>query len=186
MNNSIISLCIFLDGNNNIYLVKSSRKDKKFPLSTTPNVGCKLEDIPISGESKSQLIDLIYDTLNYSIIQREINLDQYTYMVISIKLSSISKNIKLSNNEMGIYPEDSTVLLYFIDITDYKKNLIKDVVSSIKNFNFSFFDILKFIGLKNIIIYLVFVQTFNFFITNRFVEYAEKKIGDSVIELLTK
>jgi hypothetical protein len=186
MNNSIISLCIFLDSDSNIYLVKSSKKDKKFPLSTSPNVGCKLDDFPISGESKSQLIDLIYDTVNYSMIQREINLDSMTYSVVSVLLSSISKNIKLSNNEMGIYPDTSTVLMYFIDISDYKRNLVKEVVSTIKNFDFSFLDILKFVGLKNIIIYLLLVQTFNFFITDRFVEFVEEKIGDSIIEFLTQ
>lgn len=186
MNNSIISLCIFMDSDSNIYLVKSSKKDKKFPLFTSPIVGCKLEDFPISGDSKGQLIDLIYDTLHYSMVQREITFEPYTYMVVSILKSTISKNIKLSNNEMGIYPDESTVLMYFIDISDHKQNLIKDVVSTIKNFDFSFFDILKFIGLKNIVIYLLFVQTFNFFITDRFVEYIEKRIGNSIIELLTQ
>lgn len=186
MNNSIISLCIFMDSDSNIYLVKSSKKDKKFPLSTSPNVGCKLEDFPISGDSKGQLIDLIYDTLHYSMLQREITIDSQIYSVVSVLLSSISKNVELSNNEMSIYPDSSTVLMYFVDISDYKKNLVKEVVSTIKNFDFSFFDILKFIGLKNIVIYLLFVQTFNFFITDRFVEYIEKRIGDSIIELLTQ
>lgn len=186
MNNSIISLCLFLDSDSNIYLIKSSKKDKKFPLSTSPNMGCKLDELPISGNSKSQLIDLVYDTIHYSIVQREITFEPYTYMVVSILLSTISKNIELSNNEINLYPEKSTVLMYFIDISDQKKNLIKDVVSNVKNFDFSFFDILKFVGLKNIIIYLLLVQTFNFFITNKLVEYVEDKIGDSIIESLTQ
>lgn len=186
MNNSIISLCISIDSSDNIFLVKISKKDKKFPLSKAPYLGCKLDDAPINGESKSQLLDLIYDTRNYSMVQREITFDNYIYQVISVSLETIVNNIKMCNTELNNYPPKSTILMYFIDITEQKKNLIKDVVSTIKNFNFSFFDILKFIGIKNIIIYLFLVQSFNFFITNRLVQFVEKKIGDSLVEILIK
>lgn len=185
MNNSIISVCVSIDNNENVFLVKVSRKDKKFPLSKSVFLGCKLDDAPISDESKSQLLDLIYDTYNYSMLQREISLGNYNYQVISVLLDTIVKNLKLANNELNIYPPESTVLMYFIDITDQKNNLIKEVVSSIKNFNFSFLDILKFVGVKNIIIFLFFVQSFNFLITNKVVEFVEQRIGDSIIEIFS-
>lgn len=181
MSNSIVSVCIFLSAREKLYLIKSTRKDNVFPLSANYSGIC-FDDLKISGKSKNDLTDLVYDTLKYSLIQREINLEGNSYFATAVLLSSVLDNISVSNPDLKLYPPKSTVLVYFTDISYLEKILINKISDSIQKYNITFFDIIKFLGIRRIVIFLLVIELFNFFLNEKLIKKIITQMDNNIIE----
>lgn len=161
----IVSVSIFMDHNDNIFLIKSTKKDKDFPLEVR-TTGCKLEELKISGKSKNELIDLIYDTQKNKLIQRKININYKCYLATSILLNSIINNISIKNKDLFLYPPDRTIIIYFSEL-DFIKSSIKEVLTES---NFSIIDFIKLFGIKNLLVIVLIFNLTNILITNKIVQ----------------
>lgn len=169
-----------MDHDDTIFLIKSTNKDREFPLITT-NLGTKLDNINISGKSKNDLLDLIYDTQKNVIIQRKISINDKEYMVKAYLLSAILNNVAILNKDLFLYPPDKTIITFFTELNNYKYSF-EEVV---KEYNLNFLDILKFIGLKNLLYFFLVLEIFNLAISSQVIEPMLKNYGGTIIEFIT-
>lgn len=183
MLNSIISLCIFLNHNDTVYVLKTTKRDNKFPIKMN-TFGGKLEDLELSGQEKNDIVDLVYDTLKLSLLRREIMLGGTKYLVFSTRLSNILENMPLNNIDLKSYPESETVICYFIDSSYQEESMKESIKEVLEEINFSIYDILKIVGIKNIAISLILISMVNFFINEKIIKNTWKYIQEEIIQLL--
>lgn len=176
----IISVAIFMDHNDNIFLIKSTKRDKDFPLETRTS-GTKLDEIKLSGKSKNQLIDIIYDTQRSKLIQREITLNDKSYLATSILLDTIINNINVKNHDLFLYPPDKTIIIYFSEL-DYVSSKIKDYIINSK---LSSWDFLKLFGVKNFILIFLLFEIFNYVIGSKLIEPIVNNFDDIILNYIT-
>lgn len=175
----IVSVALFMDLSDNIYVVSCTNKDRRFPINTS-KIGKKLDDIPLDGATKNQFIDIISDTERFGIIIRIVEISGASYIVVSILLDLISQTIDIKNNFLG-HPHRKTTVAYFIE-SEIIKNSVRSVFFEQK---FSILDFLKIFGIKNFIILFIIVEVLLLIIGPKLIEPILKNRDQIIYEWIT-
>lgn len=151
-------------------LISLSSQDLLFPLVTScissknKSLGLYIKQLQhLDNKLKNDLISIINETLDYDFISKIVESEGEKYQIFSIKAAFLENFIDLNKNLPTVYDKEKLVISFFLPISTQEKLLVDSLLKSfLKEKNFSFFDILQFVGIKNIIIFFLIFLSIDF------------------------